>query len=187
MSREIIGGYKKIFLYYRSLCESTFDQLSDEYYFIKLNEESNSIATIVQHLHGNMLSRRTDFLNTDGEKEWRERDKEFMVVLSESNEVLKKWHEGWNCLLPSLDSLVDSDLDRIVYIRNEGHTVREAICRQLAHYPYHIGQIVFIGKMFKNKDWKSLSIPSGQSAEFNAIKFAKQKNKAHYTDDHINT
>ena len=144
---QYLESAKKEFEYYKLLGEKTFSQLTDEQLFIEANSESNSIATIVKHLCGNMLSRWTDFLTTDGEKEWRKRDEEFENDISTREELLQKWQEGWSCLFKALDSIADDDLSRIIYIRNQGHTILEAINRQLSHYPHHIGQIVFIGKM----------------------------------------
>lgn len=175
----------KQFEYYKMLGEKTFSQLPDEKLFWQFNEESNSIATIVKHLHGNMLSRWTDFLTTDGEKEWRHRDAEFDNDISTKQEMLDKWNEGWSILLNTLKSLKEEDLGTVVYIRNQGHTVLEAINRQLAHYPYHIGQIVFIGKMSAEK-WDSLSIPRGNSKNYNDEKFSKPKEKGHFTDEYLN-
>ena len=132
-----------------------------------------------------MLSRWTDFLTSDGEKEWRNRDAEFENDIATRDELLAKWNEGWACLFAALKGLRPEDLDRIIYIRNQGHTVMEAINRQLAHYPYHIGQIVFLGKMLCDTNWKSLSIPRGNSNQFNAEKFAQEKAKAHFTDEFL--
>lgn len=157
-------------------------QLPDKGLFYEFNSESNSIAVIVNHLAGNMLSRFTDFLTSDGEKEWRNRDLEFVNPFQSREELLAKWEEGWKCLLDTLATLQPADLDGIVYIRNEGHTVTEALNRQLAHYPYHVGQIVFIAKMIKNQEWQSLSIPRNQSANYNAGKFAQEKVIRHFTD-----
>ncbi len=164
------------FAYYKSLGEKTFAQLEDEHLFWQANEESNSIAAIVKHLWGNMRSRWTDFLTTDGEKPWRERDAEFEGDFESREALMQHWEEGWAILFEALDQLTDADLDARIYIRNEAHTVTEAIVRQLAHYPYHVGQIVFIGKIFLGADWKTLSIARGQSGEFNAGKFSKPKN-----------
>jgi len=177
MTNDYLKSVRKQFLYYKMLGEKTFDQLTDHKLFWQYNEESNSIATIVKHLWGNMLSRWTNFLTTDGEKEWRNRDAEFENNITSRQELLDKWTEGWNCLFAAIDSLTTEDLEKIVYIRNEGHTVTEAINRQLAHYPYHIGQIVFIGKMACENGWTSLSIPKGNSNTFNADKFAQPKQK----------
>lgn len=172
---QYLESAKKEFGYYKLLGEKTFSQLTDEQLFIEANSESNSIATIVKHLRGNMLSRWTDFLTTDGEKEWRKRDEEFENDISTREELLQKWQEGWSCLFKALDSISDDDLSRVIYIRNQGQTILEAINRQLSHYPYHIGQIVFIGKMLNDKNWNSLSIAKGGSKEYNQDKFSKPK------------
>ncbi|RFS16505.1 DUF1572 domain-containing protein [Emticicia sp. C21] len=166
---------RKQFEYYKMLGEKTFAQLSDEQLFWQYNEESNSIAIIVKHLWGNMLSRWTDFLTSDGEKEWRQRDAEFENDIASRKELLIKWNEGWACLFKALDSLTIEDLSKEIYIRNEGHSVVEAINRQLAHYPYHIGQIVFIGKMVCDTNWTSLSIPKGNSQTFNKDMFERKR------------
>lgn len=165
--KDYITSARKQFEYYKMLGEKTFAQLSEEQLFWQYNEESNSIAMIVKHLWGNMLSRWTDFLTSDGEKEWRQRDAEFENDIASREELLIKWNEGWACLFKALDSLTTEDLNKEIYIRNEGHSVVEAINRQLAHYPYHIGQIVFIGKMVCDINWNSLSIPRGNSKAFN--------------------
>lgn len=170
------------FQYYKQLGEKALEQVNDTGLFIQPNEESNSIATIVKHLWGNMLSRWTNFLTEDGEKDWRQRDAEFENDIQSREELIAKWKEGWKCLFDALDSITDQDLDRIIYIRNEGHTVMEAINRQLAHYPYHIGQIVFIAKMIVNDEWKSLSIPRNKSKEYNSEKFSQEKGIRHFAD-----
>src|SRR5688572_24111749 len=185
MTNNFLETAKKQFEYYKMLGEKTFEQLTDEQLFQKLNEESNSIATIVKHLWGNMLSRWTDFLSTDGEKEWRQRDAEFENDIADRKELLAKWNEGWSCLFNTLNSLTPEDLTKEIYIRNMGHTVIEAINRQLAHYPYHVGQIVFVGKMLCNNRWKSLSIPKGNSKDYNAEKFSTPKHKQHFTDEFL--
>ncbi|RYU97489.1 DUF1572 domain-containing protein [Emticicia agri] len=156
---DYLNSTRKQFEYYKLLGEKTFAQVSDEQLFWQYNEESNSIAMIVKHLCGNMLSRWTDFLTSDGEKAWRQRDTEFENDITTREELLAKWNAGWNCLFKALDTLTTDDLGKVIYIRNEGHSVIEAINRQLAHYPYHIGQIVFIGKMVLDNNWTSLSIP----------------------------
>lgn len=185
MDNGYLTSVVKQFQYYQSLGEKAFDQLADDALFWQYNEESNSIATIVKHLWGNMLSRWTDFLTTDGEKESRQRDAEFESDITTRAEMLAKWKEGWNCLLDALGSLKDEDLDKIIYIRNQGHTVEEAINRQLAHYPYHVGQIVYIAKMSAGK-WNSLSIARGESKNYNQEKFSQTKRKEHFTDELIN-
>jgi hypothetical protein len=185
MINNFLDSASKQFEYYKMLGEKTFSQLSDEQLFIQLNEESNSIATIVKHLWGNMCSRWTDFLTTDGEKAWRQRDAEFENDIADRAELLEKWNEGWSCLFKALNMLTENDLTKEIFIRNQGHTVTEAINRQLAHYPYHVGQIVFIGKLLCKKSWTSLSIPKGNSNEYNDIKFAEAKHKQHFTDEYI--
>lgn len=186
MQNDYLESTKKQFEYYKLLGDKTLAQLPEEKLFWQFNEESNSIAVIVKHLHGNMLSRWTDFLTSDGEKEWRKRDEEFENEFTDSATVLKLWNEGWVCLFNALNKLTEVDLEKIIYIRNQGHTVTEAINRQLAHYPYHVGQIVFIGKMIVNESWQSLSIPRNKSNQFNENKFAQPKQKAHFTDEFLN-
>ncbi len=185
MNLEYIESIIKQFEYYKMLGEKTFSQLDEEDLFWKYNEDSNSIGIIVNHLAGNMLSRWTDFLNSDGEKPWRNRDSEFEEVIQNKEGLLSRWNEGWDCLLSTLKSLKETDLNRIVYIRNEGHTITEAINRQLTHYSYHVGQIVFIGKMRTHNQWQSLSIPKGNSQHYNAQKFSKEKEKSHFTDEFL--
>jgi len=175
MTNNYLESVKKQFEYYKTLGEQTFSQVPDGKLFWMFDEDSNSIATIVKHLSGNMLSRWTDFLITDGKKEWRNRDAEFDDDISTRQELLDKWEEGWKCLFAALNSLSTDDLQKEIYIRNQGHSVTEAINRQLAHYPYHIGQIVFIGKMACGNNWTSLSIPKGSSNLYNAEKFSRPK------------
>jgi len=184
MKNDYLQSTRKQFEYYKMLGEKTFSQLPDHKLFWRYSDESNSIATIVKHLWGNMLSRWTDFLTSDGEKGWRNRDAEFEDDIHTREELLKRWNEGWNCLFNSIDSLTINDLDKIIYIRNQGHTVTEAINRQLAHYPYHIGQIVFVGKMFA-ENWVCLSIPKGNSENYNAEKFSTRKQRMHFTEDFL--
>lgn len=157
----------KRFQYYKELGDKTFAQLSDEQLFWQYNEESNSIAVIVQHLSGNMLSRWTNFLTEDGEKDWRNRDSEFENNFKTKEEVLEFWEKGWKCLFDALNQLDEQNLNYPIYIRGEKHTVLDAVLRQLAHYPYHIGQIVYVAKMMKNDDWKTLSIARNKSDDFN--------------------
>jgi hypothetical protein len=165
----------KQFRYYKTLGEKTMDQIPDKALFWQHDQASNSIFTIVKHLSGNMISRWTDFLNSDGEKPNRNREAEFDNDVRTREELMKSWDQGWDCLFRALEPLKEQDLNRIVYIRAEPHSVTEAINRQLAHYPYHIGQIVFIGKMLCGDNWKSLSIPRGQSEQFNREKFSQPK------------
>jgi len=180
-----LESVKKQFLYYKMLGEKAMDQLEPEQLFTAINEDTNSIAAIVKHISGNMLSRWTDFLTSDGEKEWRNRDAEFENDLHSKEEVLEIWNKGWNCLENALESLKPEQLSDIIYIRNEGHTVIEAINRQLAHYPYHVGQIVFYAKQLKKSSWESLSIPKNKSGNYNAEKFAKEKEIKNFTDDEL--
>lgn len=186
MTNDYLTSIIKQFEYYKLLGEKTFEQLTDEQLFWKYNEESNSISIIVKHLWGNMLSRWTDFLISDGEKTWRQRDAEFENDFNSRAELLQKWAEGWDCLFNAIRPLTENDLAKEIYIRNMGHTVVEAINRQLAHYAYHVGQIVLIGKMLCNDRWTSLSIPRGNSNAYNAEKFATAKHKQHFTDEYLN-
>lgn len=190
-TEAFLSSARKQFLYYKTLGDKAMDQLQASQLFYSANEDTNSIAVIVKHLHGNMLSRWTDFLTSDGEKEWRDRDGEFENMLTALNaedqksDLLKRWNEGWACLFKALDELTPEHLAQIVYIRNEGHTVMEAINRQLAHYPYHVGQIVFYAKMLKEGDWTSLSIPRNKSKDYNSDKFSKEKSIKNFTDDEL--
>ncbi|MEO7976367.1 DUF1572 family protein [Flavobacterium sp.] len=185
VNKWYLESVKKQVLYYKMLGEKAMDQLEPEKLFVAVNEDTNSIATIIKHISGNMLSRWTDFLTTDGEKEWRNRDAEFENDLESKEEVLDVWNKGWDCFLEALKNLKPEQLSDIIYIRNEGHTVIEAINRQLAHYPYHVGQIVFYAKQLKNSPWNSLSIPLNNSGNYNAEKFAKEKEIKNFTDDEL--
>jgi uncharacterized damage-inducible protein DinB len=186
MPTDFLSSARKQFAYYQLLGEQAMTQIPDDKLFWQPNAASNSIATIVKHLWGNMLSRWTDFLTSDGEKSWREREAEFDNDLTTRAEVLAKWQAGWQCLFATLDALTPADLDRTIYIRNQGHSVTEAINRQLAHYPYHVGQIVYLARLVADEAWQSLSIPRGNSAAYNAEKFAKPPHQAHFTDDILN-
>ncbi|WP_026705383.1 DUF1572 family protein [Flavobacterium soli] len=180
-----LESVKKQFLYYKTLGEKAFEQIEPEQLFISLNENTNSIAVIVKHLSGNMLSRWTDFLTTDGEKEWRNRDAEFEESITTKEELLSFWNKGWDCFITTLNTLETNHLSQIIYIRNEGHTVIEAINRQLAHYPYHIGQIVFYAKLLKQSEWNSLSIPKNNSTAYNVDKFSKEKTIKNFTEEEL--
>lgn len=170
---------------YQQLAEKAMVQLDDDQLNWQANEDSNSVVNIVKHMWGNMMSRWTDFLTTDGEKPTRQRDAEFEYEQLNREEMLKKWEEGWQCLFNTLDSMTNDDLEKIIYIRNEGHTVLEAINRQIAHYSYHVGQIVYISKLRSRDEWKSLSIPRNKSDEYNAGKFSREKEKKNFTDEWI--
>ncbi len=175
MEEIYLESVKKQFAHYKLLGEKSFDQVSDEQLLWQYNEESNSIAIIVKHMWGNMKSRWTDFLTSDGEKEWRERDLEFEEVIQSRQELLEKWEEGWECVFDALGTINSSNFGTEVYIRNQAHTIVDAINRQLCHYASHVGQIMYIGKMIAGSNWKSLSIPKGKSKEFNKGKFGKGK------------
>jgi hypothetical protein len=182
MQASYLDSVRKQFAYYKLLGEQAIDQLRDDDLFWRPNEESNSIATIVKHLSGNMISRWTDVLTTDGEKAWRNRDSEFEDDTRTREALMQHWNKGWQVCLDALYSLGEEDLGKTIYIRNQGHTVVDAINRQLAHYPYHVGQIIFIGKM-RAAHWTSLSIPKGQSVAYNAEKFSRPQHNEHFTDE----
>jgi hypothetical protein len=176
LAEGLLKDMIKRFKMYKDLGDRTFAQLSDEDVVYQPNEQSNSIAMIVQHLHGNMLSRFTNFLTEDGEKPSRNRDKEFDEVSLTKADVINLWNEGWACFFNAVEALQPDDLMKTIYIRSEPLLVYDALLRQLAHYPNHIGQIQYIGKMRKGAAWQSLSIPKGQSELFNT-NMAQQQNK----------
>ncbi|HKV33322.1 MAG TPA: DUF1572 family protein [Pyrinomonadaceae bacterium] len=169
MSNEsIIQNYlddsRKAMRAYKKLAEKALDQLKEDEYFVTLDEESNSVAVVMKHMAGNMFSRWTDFLTTDGEKPNRNRDYEFVISPETTKDELRDyWERGWQCVFDAIDPLQIEDLEKTVYIRGEEHTVVMAINRQLMHYAYHIGQIVFLAKHFRASDWSSLSIPRNRS------------------------
>lgn len=182
MEQNYLESTKKVFQYYRNLGQKAIQQCPEQDLFTIPTNQSNSISIIVKHLHGNMLSRWTDFLDSDGEKETRDRDGEFEASIKTKQELFQKYDEGWDCLMTTIEALSPDDVQRIVYIRNQGHTALEAINRQLAHVPYHIGQIVYLSRMFAGDSWQSLSIAKGESAAFNKEYFSKEKGRAHFTD-----
>ena len=154
---------------YKKMADKAIVQLKDDEFFVTIDPEANSVAVIMKHMAGNMFSRWTDFLTTDGEKPNRNRDMEFVIESNISKEdVLAYWERGWKCVFDALEPLKADDLARKVMIRNEEHTVIQAINRQLMHYANHIGQIVFLAKHFRSSEWQTLSIPRNRSAEFNA-------------------
>lgn len=166
----------KRFRYYKDLGDKTFAQLEEAAFLYQPSTESNSIAVIIQHMHGNMLSRWTNFLTEDGEKYWRKRDEEFVETKITKEHILNCWNQGWSCMLNTLESLTPEDLTKTITIRTEPLTVYDAILRQLAHYPYHVGQIVYLGRLIQNKNWLSLSIPKGNSAAYlDSIKALQKK------------
>ncbi|WP_245799150.1 DUF1572 family protein [Virgibacillus siamensis] len=146
--------------------DKTINRLSEEEIHWAYNDASNSVAVIVKHLNGNMVSRWTDFLNSDGEKPYRNRDNEFEDDQTSKQELIFAWEKGWETLFSALDSLKEEDIMKRIYIRGEEHTVLEAIERQLAHYASHVGQIIYIGKQVKGESWESLSIPKGKSQKY---------------------
>ena len=167
LAENFLSSYIKRSSYYKELGDKTFEQITEPDFHYQPNKESNSIAIIIQHLVGNMLSRFTNFLTEDGEKPWRNRDTEFEEQQLSKDQLLKKWNEGWDCFLSVVKSLTEDDLQKTITIRSEELTVVDALNRQLAHYPYHVGQIVYIGRMIKAEQWKTLSIAKGKSDEFN--------------------
>ena len=170
---------------YKKMAEKAMDQVSDEEFFRKLDEESNSVAIIVKHIAGNMRSRWTDFLTTDGEKNDRDRDTEFEVMDESRESLMAYWERSWATLFASVEPLTAQDFERTVTIRGEAHSVAEAINRQVTHYAYHVGQITFLAKHFRASEWKTLSVPKNRSAEFSeflAAKKAAGEEKSHPLD-----
>jgi len=167
LGKEYLSTVIKRLKYYKDLGEKTFDQLDEKDLHYLPTTESNSIAIIVQHLTGNMLSRFTNFLTEDGEKEWRQRDDEFETHAFSQEKLLQLWDQGWLTVFNALESLQPGDLEKTICIRSKPLTVIDAINRQLTHYSYHVGQIVMLGKIVMGSAWKSLSIPKGQSAQYN--------------------
>lgn len=171
MSQNYIENAREIFSYYKQLGEKAIDQISPNRINWYFHNDTNSVAIIVKHMAGNLKSRFSDFLTSDGEKEWRQRDNEFVDDVEDKESMMKMWEEGWAVLFEALDSIDPNDLDRTVFIRSEPHTIVEAINRQLTHHAYHVGQIVFLCKMLAG-EWNSLSIPKGGSGAFNEKKLA---------------
>ena len=161
-----IEDSRAVFRYYKKLAEGAIEQVTDEQLYTVLDGEMNSIAVVAKHMAGNMRSRWMDFLTTDGEKPDRQRDSEFVDAPATREALMKTWEEGWNCVFTALEPLSDADLGRTIRIRGEAHSVTQAINRQIAHYAYHVGQIVMLAKHFQHDHWKSLSVPRGQSTAF---------------------
>lgn len=157
----------EVFRYYKKLAERAMEQVTDEQLFETLDHEANSIAVIVKHMVGNMRSRWTDFLTTDGEKPTRNRDGEFVEPPATRAALMAEWDSGWDCLFRAIEPLTDADLGKTITIRGETHSAMQAINRQLAHYPHHVGQIVLLAKHSACDRWQSLSVPRNKSAEFN--------------------
>ena len=168
-SRSAMRAYKK-------LAEKAIAQLKDDEFFVTLDDEGNSVAVVMKHMAGNMISRWTDFLTSDGEKPNRNRDMEFVIETNTTkDDVLAYWQRGWQCVFDALEPLHPEDCEKTITIRGEKHTIVQALNRQLMHYAYHIGQIVFLAKHFRATEWTSLSIPRNRSAEFNASMSEKNK------------
>ncbi|CAM1354770.1 DUF1572 family protein [Tenacibaculum insulae] len=183
MDASYLLSVKKQFEYYKLLGDKTFTQLNNDQFFWLPNKDDNSIAIIAKHISGNMHSRWTHFLTEDGEKETRNRDDEFINSFTTKEEVIAYWEMGWKCLFDALNTITAENFNTIVYIRNQGHTITEAINRQLCHYSYHVGQIVFLGKLLLGDDWQTLSIAKNTSKKYNAEKFSKEKSRKHFTED----
>ena len=164
MNKEYLTSVTKIFLQYKKIAENAMGQLKPEQLFLQPNENSNSIAVVVKHMAGNMISRWTDFFTADGEKPNRNRDSEFENDINDKELLMKRWEQGWNVFLDALTAIKPEDLQRTVYIRGEAHTAMEAVNRQMAHYSYHVGQIVYAAKMLKNEEWNTLSIPKKKNS-----------------------
>jgi hypothetical protein len=162
---------------YKKLAERGIEQVSDEEFFAAIDQEANSIAVIVKHIAGNLRSRWTDFLTSDGEKPDRDRDTEFEMIADTRESLIDFWDEGWRTLFDAIEPLTPEDFSKSITIRGEGHTVVEAINRQLTHYSYHIGQIVLLAKHFRSSEWKTLSVPKNRSAEFNKYLAEKKPSK----------
>ncbi|HEY8559136.1 MAG TPA: DUF1572 family protein [Pyrinomonadaceae bacterium] len=185
MTEQFIENYRKdvleAFRNYKKLAERALEQVADDEYFRALDEESNSLAIVVKHVGGNLRSRWTDFLTSDGEKPDRNRDGEFIAETDSRESLTALWETGWDAAFGTLESLTAEDFGRTVQIRGEDFSVLKAINRSLAHTAYHVGQIAFLAKHFRAREWKTLSVPRGQSGEFNAY-LAENKDKAHYLD-----
>lgn len=184
ISSLYLNDIRASFRAYKKLAEKALAQIKDEEYFVTLDEESNSIAIIMKHMAGNMISRWTDFLTTDGEKPDRNRDLEFVIENEATiDEVSAYWERGWSCLLNAIESLRPADLDKQVFIRGKAHSVVQAINRQMTHYAYHIGQIVFLAKHIRSSEWTSLSVPRNRSTSFN--EYLKQKPEGGESEHHL--
>jgi uncharacterized damage-inducible protein DinB len=186
MNEQFIINYSddalKSFRNYKKLAERAIGEVTDEEFFAAIDEEANSIAVVVKHIAGNLRSRWTDFLTTDGEKDFRDRDTEFETVSDTRDSLMEFWETGWQTLFDAIEPLSADDFSRTVTIRGQPHTVVEAINRQLTHYSYHIGQIVLLAKHLRSTEWKTLSVPKNRSAEFNRFLAGKQASGDTTTD-----
>jgi uncharacterized damage-inducible protein DinB len=173
MTNQIIENYLsdaiQSFRNYKKLAERALEQVSDEEFFKQIDEESNSLAIIVKHIAGNLKSRWTHFLTSDGEKDFRDRDSEFIAEGDTRESLMAFWEEGWEIIFNELGALKAEDFSKTITIRQQSHTICEAINRQLTHYAYHIGQVTFLAKHFRSTDWKNLSVPKNKSSQFNSF------------------
>lgn len=186
IASNYLTATRKIFEYYQTIGRKAILQLTNEQLHRKYHPYDNNAATIIKHMVGNMKSRFTNFLNEDGEKPWRNREMEFVDTLLSKEDILKAWDEGWNLLLDTIDQITEEDLEnQIVYIRNIGHSIIEALNRQLGHYAYHTGQLVYLAKSLSGEQWQSVSIPAGESESYNLQKFSQHKTRKFFADDFI--
>lgn len=181
-SSATLDGSIRLFKYYKMLTKKTVNQLTDEELHHAPSAELNSVAILMKHISGNMISRWTNFRTEDGEKPWRNREKEFNDDIESRKELLEYWEKGWNTLFESLTSIGKDEINDIIYIRNEGHTILEAVERHLAHVAYHTGQIVMLAKWMRGESWETLTIPKGKTEKFNQQKFSKPKTRGFYKD-----
>ncbi len=171
--RRQLRGHKR-------MAEGALAQLQDDDFFVTLDPESNSVAILIKHVSGNMRSRFTDFLTSDGEKPDRHRDTEFEITSKTSrDELMGWWEQGWACVFAAIDALTPDDLMHTIYIREEPHTVVQALNRAMAHYAFHLGQITFLAKHFRSSEWKTLSVPRGKSEEFNRMSLEERRKAGH--------
>lgn len=177
-----LDGTKQLFRYYKSLTEKSIKQIESEQIHKTDATNQNSIAILMKHLAGNMISRWTNFRTEDGEKSWRNRETEFVDDFESNKDLMDYWGKGWTTLFDALESIEDDELNSIIYIRNDGHKLIEAIERHLAHVAYHTGQIVYLAKIYAGDNWQSLSIPKGKTEEYNQKKFKQKKGLGMYTD-----
>lgn len=175
-----LDGSVRLFKYYKMLAEKTAIQLTDEELHHAPTGELNSVAVLMKHISGNMISRWTNFRTEDGEKPWRNRESEFNDDIATRKELLGHWEKGWDVLFNSLNSIENDEINQLIYIRNEGHTILEAVERHLAHVAYHTGQIVMLAKWMRGESWETLTIPKGKTEEFNQEKFSKPKTRGFY-------
>lgn len=177
-----LQGTIRLFEYYKSLTEKSLDQLTEKQIHESPQNDQNSIAILMKHLAGNMISRWTNFRAEDGEKPWRNRETEFVDDFQSKEELMDYWEKGWTLLFEALESVEDDELDSVIYIRNDGHMLIEAIERHLAHVAYHTGQIVYLAKLYAGDKWQSLTIPKGKTEEYNRKKFDQPKGRRMYMD-----